>query len=70
MAAANALMISSVSASTWSPSSGTSRMPEIAAIDDPIAHASIEAASGRAPWRPARLRLSTTARIVTPMRVR
>ena len=45
-------------------------MPETAAIDDPIAHASIDAASGRAPWRPARLRLSTTARIVTPMRVR
>ncbi len=70
MAAANALMISSVSASTWRPSSDTSRMPETAAIAEPIAHASIEAASGRAPWRPARLRLSTTARIVTPMRVR
>ncbi len=70
MAAANALMIRNVSASTWRPSSGTSRMPEIAAIDEPIAHASIEAASGRAPWRPARVRLSTTARIVTPMRLR
>ena len=34
----------SVSASTWSPSSGTSRMPETAAIDEPIAHANIDAA--------------------------
>jgi len=70
IAAANALMISRVSASTWSPSSDTSRIPDTAAIAEPIAHDSIDAASGRAPWRPARLRLSTTARIVTPMRVR
>ena len=71
IAAANASMISSVSVSIDSVESSSARkMPASAAIDVPSAHENCEVSPGRAPLSAASSRLSTTARIATPRRVR
>ncbi len=70
-AAENAVMTSSVSVVVdMSAVSGASRMPASAASEHPRAHATLESSVDRAPPRAASSRLSTTARIATPMRVR
>ncbi len=70
-AAANDVMISSVSGPLVDmPVSGASRIPESAASEQPSAHEKLETLDDRAPARLARPRLSTTARIATPRRVR
>ncbi len=48
---------------------GAIRMPATAASTAPSAHESCATRSGYTPFMPARSRLSTTARIVTPVRV-
>ena len=70
IAAANASTMKSVNASTRNPTFGASRIPAIAAIIVPSAHASAETRPGRIPCRPASSRLSTTARMATPVRLR
>jgi hypothetical protein len=52
------------------PVSGASRMPASAASEQPSPHEKLETISERAPIRLASPRLSTTARIETPSRVR
>ena len=70
-AAANAVMIRNVSVVVdMSAVSGASRMPASAASEQPSAHAKLESTDDRAPPSAARSRLSTTARIAIPMRVR
>jgi hypothetical protein len=70
IAAANASTMKSVSTSTRSPTVGARRIPAIAAIDDPSAHANPETRPGRTPCNAASCRSSTTARIATPVRLR
>ena len=71
IAAANAARISRVSVCTSRVASSSARkMPATAAIDDPSAHENIETRPGLIPLRPASSRLSTTARMATPRRVR
>ena len=71
IAAANADRISRVSVCTSRVASSSARkMPATAAIDEPSAHENIETRPGLMPLRPASSRLSTTARIATPRRVR
>ncbi len=71
IAAANASTMSSVNVSMLSVLSSSARkMPAIAAIEAPRAHEVAETRPGRTPLSPARSRLSTTARIATPIRVR
>ena len=70
IAAANASTMNSVSTSTRRPTLGASRIPAIAAIDDPSAHASDDTRPGRTPFSAASSRLSTTARMATPVRLR
>ncbi len=71
IAAANAAMISNVSVCTSRVASSSARkMPATAAIDEPSAHENIETRPGLMPLRPASSRLSTTARMATPRRVR
>ena len=71
IAAANAARINSVSVCTSRvASSSAKKMPAIAAIDEPSAHENIDTRPGLMPLRPASSRLSTTARMATPRRVR
>ena len=71
IAAANAERISNVSVCTSRVASSSARkMPATAAIDEPSAHENIETRPGLMPLSPASSRLSTTARIATPRRVR
>ena len=70
IAAANVSTMKSVSVSTRSPTFGARRIPAMAAIIEPNAHASAETRPGRTPLSPASSRLSTTARIATPVRLR
>ncbi len=70
IAAANASTMKSVNTSTRNPTLGASRMPAIAAIDEPRAHANDDTRPGRTPCNAASSRLSTTARIATPVRLR
>ena len=71
IAAANAARISSVRVCTSRVASSSARkMPATAAIAEPNAHENIETIPGLMPLRPASSRLSTTARIATPSRVR
>ena len=46
------------------------RIPAKAASDEPKAQLKVPIQAGRAPFRAARSRLSTTARMAMPMRVR
>ena len=71
MAAANAARMSRVRVCTSRVASSSARkMPATAAIADPSAHENMETRPGRTPFRPASSRLSTTARMATPRRVR
>ena len=71
IAAANASMMSRVRVCTSSDASSSARkIPAMAAIPDPSAHENIDTRPGFTPFRPASSRLSTTARIATPRRVR
>jgi hypothetical protein len=70
MAAAYALTMTTVSAMWFIVAIGAMRMPASAAREQPIAHASAAERSGRAPWRRASGRLSTEARMSSPVRVR
>ena len=69
-AAAAATMMMRVRFSTTMPVSGAMRMPARPAVMAPSAQADTLITEGRAPVRPARSRLSTTARIEMPSRVR
>ncbi len=69
-AAAAATTISRARFSTTSPVSGAMRMPARPAVMQPSAHEAPLTTEGLAPVSPARLRLSTTARIEMPRRVR
>ena len=71
IAAANASTMKRVSVSTLRLLSSSARkMPATADIDVPSAHANCDVRPGRAPLSAARPRLSTTARIETPRRLR
>ncbi len=70
IAAAKASTMNSVSTSTRNPTLGARRIPAIAAIDDPSAHANDDTRPGRTPCSAASSRSSTTARMATPVRLR
>ncbi len=70
IAAAKASTMKRVSASTRRPMFGARRIPAIAAIVEPSAHANAEIRPGRTPLSAASSRLSTTARMATPVRLR
>ena len=69
-AAAKAMMTTLFKVAGSSPSSGAMRMPPSAPIMEPSAHEVDDTTLGRAPLRAASSRLSTTARIAVPIRVR
>ena len=69
IAAAYAFTMSSDIGTAASSIVPTNRIPLVAASEQPIAHASIDERSGRAPCSAASGRSSTAARIATPERV-
>ena len=69
-AAANAMTMSRVRFSTTMPVSGAMRMPATPAVMQPRAQEAPLMTFGLVPLSPASVRLSTTARIATPVRER